>query len=101
MAYSCEICGKGKQFGHNVPFSMKKTNKVWKPNLQRTQLEIDGTKVRVKICTQCMRTLEKYKRDGQIVEQPEEKKSAEVKTETAAKVPAKKDAAKKSAKAVA
>ena len=75
MAYSCEICGKGKQFGHNVPFSMeRKTNKVWKPNLQRTHLEIDGTKVRVKICTQCMRTLEKYKREGTIVKQPEEKK---------------------------
>jgi len=101
MAYSCEICGKGKQFGHNVPFSMKKTNKVWKPNLQRTQLEIDGTKVRVKICTQCMRTLEKYKRDGQIVEQPDEKKSAEVKAETATKTPAKKAPAKKPAKSAA
>ncbi len=64
MAYSCEICGKGKQFGHNVPFSQKKTNKVWKPNLQRTHLEVDGTKVRVKICTQCMRTLAKYDREA-------------------------------------
>jgi large subunit ribosomal protein L28 len=64
MAYSCEICGKGKQFGHNVPFSQKKTNKVWKPNLQRTRLEVDGTKVRVKICTQCMRTLAKYERQA-------------------------------------
>lgn len=64
MAYSCEICGKGKQFGHNVPFSQKKTNKVWKPNLQRTRLEVGGTKVRVKICTQCMRTLAKYQRDA-------------------------------------
>lgn len=86
MAYSCEICGKGKQFGHNVPFSLKKTNKVWKPNLQRTQIEIDGTKVRVKICTQCMRTLEKYKRDGQIVEQAEDKPA--MKAETAPKTPA-------------
>ncbi|TAK88965.1 50S ribosomal protein L28 [Patescibacteria group bacterium] len=61
MAYACDICGKGKQFGHNVPFSQKKTNKVWKPNLQRTRIELDGTKVRVKICTQCMRTLAKYR----------------------------------------
>jgi large subunit ribosomal protein L28 len=84
MAYSCEICGKGKQFGHNVPFSQKKTNKVWKPNLQRTHLEIDGTKVRVKICTQCMRTLEKYKREGALVEdtkeQPTETKKPATKT---------------------
>ncbi len=62
MSYSCDICGKGKQFGHNVPFSQKKTNKVWKPNLQRTHLTIDGSKMRVKICTQCMRTLAKYQR---------------------------------------
>jgi large subunit ribosomal protein L28 len=62
MAYACDICGKGKQFGHNVPFSQKKTNKVWKPNLQRVRLTIDGTPVRVKICTQCMRTLAKYKK---------------------------------------
>jgi large subunit ribosomal protein L28 len=64
MAYACEICGKGKQFGHNVPFSQKKTNKVWKPNLQRTRIEIDGTRVRVKMCTQCMRTLAKYEREA-------------------------------------
>jgi len=57
--------------------------------------------VRVKICTQCMRTLEKYKRDGQIVEQPDEKKSAEVKAETATKTPAKKAPAKKPAKSAA
>ncbi len=82
MAYSCEICGKGKQFGHSVPFSLKKTNKVWKPNLQRTRLEVDGTKVRVKICTQCMRTLEKYRRET-------EAKAEVAKTETADKTPAK------------
>lgn len=74
MAYACDICAKGKQFGHNVPFSQKKTNKVWKPNLQRTHIELDGTKVRVKICTQCMRTLAKYDREA--------KAKAEAKTET-------------------
>lgn len=85
MAYSCEICGKGKQFGHNVPFSQKKTNKVWKPNLQRTRLEVDGTKVRVKICTQCMRTLAKYEREAavkaeaQAAAKPESKKTAAAK----------------------
>jgi large subunit ribosomal protein L28 len=80
MAYACDICGKGKQFGHNVPFSLKKTNKVWKPNLQRTRIELDGTKVRVKMCTQCMRTLAKYRR-------AEEAKAAAA--ETATKEPAK------------
>ncbi len=63
MAYACDICNKGKQYGHNVPFSQKKTNKVWKPNLQRQRLSIGGTRVQVKICTSCIRTLAKYRRE--------------------------------------
>ncbi len=62
MAYSCDICGKGKQFGHNVSFSQRKTNKVWKPNLQRHRLELGGARIQVKICTSCWRTLAKYQR---------------------------------------
>lgn len=64
MAYACEICGKGKQFGHNVSFSQRKTNKVWKPNLQRQTLEVDGTRLQIKICTSCLRTLAKYKKQA-------------------------------------
>jgi large subunit ribosomal protein L28 len=59
MAYACDICGKGKQFGNNVPFSQKKTNKVWKPNLQRQRITLDGTSMQIKACTQCLRTLKK------------------------------------------
>ncbi len=70
MAYSCDICGKGKQFGHNVPFSQKKTNKVWKPNLQTHHLRVDGHKVQVKICTQCLRTLAKFERATTGAESP-------------------------------
>ena len=64
MSYACEICGKGKQFGHNVSFSQRKTNKVWKPNLQRQTLEVDGTRLQIKICTSCLRTLAKYKKQA-------------------------------------
>jgi len=51
MAYACDICSKGKQYGHNVPFSLKKTNKVWKPNLQRQRISIGSNRIQVKICT--------------------------------------------------
>jgi large subunit ribosomal protein L28 len=68
MSYACEICGKGKQFGHNVPFSKKKTNKVWKPNLQRQYINLGDSRVQVKICTQCLRTLKKFKKDDTKVE---------------------------------
>lgn len=55
----CEITGKGKQFGHNVSFSQRHTKKVWKPNLQKKTLIIDGKKVQMKISTQAIRTLKK------------------------------------------
>lgn len=63
MAYACDICAKGKQFGHNVSFSQRKTQKVWKPNLQRHRITVGSTRVQVKICTQCLRTLAKYQRE--------------------------------------
>ncbi len=55
----CEITGKGKQFGRNVSFSLRRTPKVWKPNLQTKTLVIDGKKVKMKISTQAIRTLKK------------------------------------------
>jgi len=55
----CELTGKGKQYGKNVSFSLRRTNKVWKPNLQIKTVMIEGKKVRVKISTQAIRTLKK------------------------------------------
>ena len=55
----CEITGKGKQYGHNVSFSQRHTQKIWKPNLQKKTLIIDGKKVTMKISTQAIRTLKK------------------------------------------
>lgn len=63
MAYACDICNKGKQYGHNVSFSQRKTQKVWKPNLQRQYINLGSSRVQVKLCTQCLRTLAKYRRD--------------------------------------
>lgn len=59
MAQVCEITGKGKQYGHNVPFSQKKTRKVWKPNLQKKTFTMNGQKVTMKLSTQAIRTLKK------------------------------------------
>lgn len=59
MAKRCEITGKGKQFGNSVPFSQKKTKKVWEPNLQKKTFYLEGKKVTMKISTQAIRTLKK------------------------------------------
>ncbi|HEY2004146.1 MAG TPA: 50S ribosomal protein L28 [Candidatus Saccharimonadia bacterium] len=63
MAYACDITGKGKQFGNNVPFSQKKTRKVWKPNLQPKTIMVGGQKVRLKLATSTIRTLKKWERE--------------------------------------
>ncbi len=55
----CEITGKGKMYGHNVSFSQRKTRKVFKPNVQKKTLTIDGKKIRVNVATSTLRTLRK------------------------------------------
>ena len=60
MASKCQLTGKGKQFGHNkVPNSMHKTNRAFKPNLQKKTFEIDGKKVTMVITADAIRTLKK------------------------------------------
>ena len=55
----CEISGKGKMYGHNVSFSQRKTRKVFKPNVQKKTLIIDGQKFKVNLATSTLRTLKK------------------------------------------
>ncbi len=55
----CEMTGKGKMYGHNVSFSQHKTRKVFKPNVQKRTLIINGKKVRMNVSTSAMRTLKK------------------------------------------
>ncbi len=55
----CEICGKGPQFGHNVSNSKKATKRQFKPNVQRVRVEMDGRMRRMRVCTRCLRTLNK------------------------------------------
>ena len=50
---------KGKQHGHNVSHSKRRTNRAWKPNLQVKTLTVDGKKVKVKISTSALRSLKK------------------------------------------
>lgn len=59
MASRCELTGKGKQFGHNVSFSLRRTKKVFKPNLQKKTFMLDGKKVTMVLSTQAIRTLRK------------------------------------------
>ncbi len=57
MSRVCDVCGKGKQVGLNVPHSKHKTKKVCMPNLQSKTVMIGGTKQRIKVCTSCLKSL--------------------------------------------
>lgn len=55
----CQLSGKGKQYGHNVSFSLRRTPRNWKPNLHKKVLFINGQKLRLKVSAHALRTLKK------------------------------------------
>ncbi len=55
MARVCEVCGKGKQIGHNVSHANNKTKKQWLPNLQTVTIVRDGASTKARLCTKCIK----------------------------------------------
>jgi large subunit ribosomal protein L28 len=51
VAAKCDVCAKGPGFGHNVPWSKKKTNRRWNPNIQRVRAVVGGTAQRTTVGT--------------------------------------------------
>ncbi len=55
----CAHCGKTTTFGHNRSFSLRATNRKFKPNLQKVTVIEKGRKAQVTLCTKCIRTMVK------------------------------------------
>jgi len=55
----CAHCGKSTTFGHNRSFSLRATNRAFKPNLQKVTWMEKGRKVKVVLCAKCIRTAAK------------------------------------------
>jgi large subunit ribosomal protein L28 len=55
----CENCGKKTVFGHNRSFSLRATNRTFRPNLQKVLLMEKGRKVHKVLCAKCIRTMVK------------------------------------------
>jgi large subunit ribosomal protein L28 len=55
----CAHCGKTTTFGHSRSFSMRATNRAFRPNLQKVSVMENGRKVKKVLCTKCIRTLTK------------------------------------------
>ena len=57
----CEICGKAPMSGNNVPHSLHKTKRQWRPNIQKVTLFQDGRPRKAYVCAKCLRTMNKTK----------------------------------------
>jgi large subunit ribosomal protein L28 len=60
----CDICGRGTVFGRNIRHKHSgrwvrkapRTNRMYHTNVHKQTLIIDGTPIRAKVCTRCLRT---------------------------------------------
>lgn len=59
MSRTCAICGKGVTFGKRVSHSNRRTNRVWKANLQNVRIILKGKVQRAKVCTGCLKKVRK------------------------------------------
>jgi len=56
MAQTCDICGKGVQFGQNVSHAHNVTKRRWNVNLQTVKAAVPGRKKRIRVCSRCLRS---------------------------------------------
>ncbi len=51
----CDNCGKGIMYGHNVSHAKNRTRKIFKPNLHRSRVLVNGVYKTMRLCTKCLR----------------------------------------------
>jgi large subunit ribosomal protein L28 len=56
VAFTCDICSKRRQSGHNVSHANNKTKRVFNPNLQTIKALINGAPKHIRVCTRCLRS---------------------------------------------
>lgn len=62
MSRVCELTGKRAMRGHNVSHSQRKTNREFRPNLQKIELKSVALNesLKFRVCTNAIRTIDKY-----------------------------------------
>jgi large subunit ribosomal protein L28 len=55
MSKVCIVCGKKPSFGNNVSHSNKKVRRVFKPNIVKTKIEMNGKVKNANVCTKCLK----------------------------------------------
>ncbi|MCR5494336.1 MAG: 50S ribosomal protein L28 [Treponema sp.] len=57
MSRSCDICGKGVQYGNKVSKSFNHTKRTWRPNLMTVKTDLGNGEVRtLKVCARCFKS---------------------------------------------
>lgn len=56
MAKECFVCKKSVVSGNTVSHSNKHNKRMWRPNLQKIKILVDGTPRREYVCTRCLRS---------------------------------------------
>lgn len=61
MSRICAISGKKPAFGHHVSHSKRRTNRMFKPNIQDKRIFVPetGETVRLRLSTHALRTIDK------------------------------------------
>jgi len=81
MAFVCDMCGKGRMVGkthrHHPGVAgarwkqrAQEHTKIFKPNLHRAKVIIDGTSKRLKLCTKCLRRVKEVMKAEKQVKTP-------------------------------
>ena len=52
----CAICEKAAHFGNNVSHSHRRSNKMWKPNIKKVNVQTEAGNRKMYVCTSCLKS---------------------------------------------
>ena len=61
MSRVCSICGKGASAGNSRSHALNISKRIYRPNIHKTTVEIDGVAQKAYVCTKCMKGSKKDK----------------------------------------
>lgn len=53
---ACAVCGKATAFGNQISFAGNRSNRTFKPNIQKVKAVVKGRKTRINVCTRCLKS---------------------------------------------
>lgn len=66
MAFACDRCGKTYDRGNKVSHAKNRTKTLRKPNLHSANVKFGGMKMKMKLCTKCLRSVRAAMLESQV-----------------------------------